>query len=139
MAWLKPLLSLLILAAWGPYLLYVWIKPSEVPGWAMAPGFRRALMLDRYFEPTVFTLLFGTGFSIIAIAGGYRLLTGTMLSHHLPNTPAQGRSSAAVPSHRRGQSVASLDRETRNRRIEFERQFDRRHASLLGDDQPRCL
>ncbi len=68
---------------------------------------------------------------------GVRYGIGWWFSHHLPNTPAQGRSSAAIPPHRLGQSVASLDRETRNRRIELERQFGRRHASLLGDDQPR--
>lgn len=75
---IKVLLSLAVLWVWGPYLLYVWVVPASVPGWVHGPGMRKALMLDRNFEPTIFTLLFGITFTGIAIVGLWKLTQGKL-------------------------------------------------------------
>lgn len=67
--------KLAALALWGGYLLYICVEPAMVPAWAHAPGFRRALLLDIAFRPTLFTLVFGLGFSLIAVAGCIRFAT----------------------------------------------------------------
>ncbi|WP_146107683.1 hypothetical protein [Porphyrobacter sp. HT-58-2] len=73
---IKAVLGIILFAVWGPYLLYVWMMPGAVPGWVTAPGMRRALMLSREFEPTVFTLGFGLTFTALVFVGIYRLATG---------------------------------------------------------------
>ena len=76
MAIIKLVLALAIFLVWGPYLLYVWWLPAAVPSWTRLPGFRRVLMLDIHYEPTIFTLLFGLGFSGLALYGLFAMLTG---------------------------------------------------------------
>jgi hypothetical protein len=73
---IKFILAVAIFAIWGPYLLYVWMYPSEVPVWVHFPGLRRALMLNRFYEPTFFTLLFGIGFTFMPIYGVSKALRG---------------------------------------------------------------
>ena len=72
----KAVLGIILFSAWGPYLLYVWMVPSAVPGWVTELGMRRALMLSRDFEPTIFTLGFGIMFTGLVFAGIFRLATG---------------------------------------------------------------
>ena len=72
----KAALGVILFSLWGPYLLYVWMVPSAVPGWVSIPGARRALMLSRDLEPTFFTLMFAVMFTAIAIGGAFRLATG---------------------------------------------------------------
>lgn len=74
----KAALGICVLAIWGPYLLYIWMLPAEVPGWAMSRATRKALMLSRDFEPTVFTLMFAVMFTGIALLGAYKLVTGRL-------------------------------------------------------------
>jgi hypothetical protein len=72
---IKAALGILIFSLWGPYLLYIWILPSEVPEWAMTRATRKALFLSREFEPSVFTLFFALTFTTIALVGFYKLAT----------------------------------------------------------------
>ncbi|WP_296720201.1 hypothetical protein [Erythrobacter sp.] len=71
---------MILFSVWGPYLLYVWMVPGAVPQWAFAPGMRRAFMLSREYEPTIFTLLFGIGFTALVFVGVYRLATGRIVN-----------------------------------------------------------
>lgn len=72
----KAILGITLFGVWGPYLLYLWNDPSQVPHWATEFGGRKALMLDRYFEPTFFTLMFGVMFTGIALFGLIAVLAG---------------------------------------------------------------
>ncbi|MEM9312027.1 MAG: hypothetical protein AAGA34_11340 [Pseudomonadota bacterium] len=72
----QAILGIVLFGVWGPYLLYVWAVPGAVPEWAMAPGFRRALMLSRDFEPTLITLMFGVIFTGIFLYGALATATG---------------------------------------------------------------
>lgn len=76
---LKAVLGMILFSVWGPYLLYVWMMPSAVPGWVTEPGMRRALLLSRDFEPTIFTLGFGIMFIGIVFLGVFRLATGRIV------------------------------------------------------------
>ncbi|NIJ19460.1 hypothetical protein FHS95_001129 [Sphingomonas naasensis] len=76
MAIIKFCASIALMVLWGPYLLYVWAVPAAVPEWAYGPGLRRVFMLSSNFEPTVFTLLFGLGFTGIALLGVGAVLSG---------------------------------------------------------------
>lgn len=72
---IKAAFGILVFSLWGPYLLYIWMVPSEVPEWAMTRATRKALFLSRDFEPSVFTLFFAVTFTAIAVAGFYKLAT----------------------------------------------------------------
>lgn len=72
---IKAAFGILVFSLWGPYLLYIWMVPSEVPEWAMTRATRKALFLSRDFEPSVFTLFFAVAFTAIAVAGFYKLAT----------------------------------------------------------------
>ena len=71
----KAAAGILLFGLWGPYLLYIWMVPSEVPEWAMSRGGRKALFLSRDFEPGFFTLMFAVMFISFALLGMYKLAT----------------------------------------------------------------
>jgi hypothetical protein len=77
---MKKVIQFAILAAmfviWGAYLIYVWTYPSQVPVWVYETGFRKAFMLNRSFEPTIFTLFFGLGFTGMVLYKLFALMTG---------------------------------------------------------------
>lgn len=72
----KFILGMAVFGVWGPYLIYAWMVPSEVPQWVQTGMLRKAFMLDRYFEPTFFTLMFGIMFTGIALFGLVAVLSG---------------------------------------------------------------
>ena len=72
---LKLFAATLLMAIWGPSLLYSWLIGSA-PAWAQNGALRKVYMLDRTLEPTFFTLLFGSFFTLIALVGVFSLITG---------------------------------------------------------------
>ncbi len=66
---LPPVLACALLLGWGAWLVRVYLEPGATPGWALRTGTRRAFLLTRQFEPTVFTLLFGVAFLGLGVCG----------------------------------------------------------------------
>ena len=72
---LKFFAGLVVLAIYGPYLLYVWAADAT-PAWAYHSSLRRVLMLSRDYEPTFFTLMFGVMFTGLVVYGVLAFATG---------------------------------------------------------------
>ena len=75
MGLIKIFAATCLMLAWGSSLLHSWFVGSA-PSWAQTVGLRKVFMLDRTFEPTFFTLLFGLFFTTIALLGLFSLITG---------------------------------------------------------------
>jgi hypothetical protein len=75
----KMIAAILFMGAWGASLLYLYLNLNEAAIWANMIGFRKAFLLDRNLEPTVFTLFIGLVSIFTSVYGIYRFASGKRL------------------------------------------------------------